>query len=138
LSWPSPAIAVIVGDSPKTQLGLPEILDRPVSRRRRQSQRLPRLIGVQAALMYHPSGQAVRARPKAAMLKADRSRSCRRADGAGSREAHGSRPTPTLPSQPWDVKGYKVPGGAGSMNPNFAQTFMGALPMMLKGRRSAT
>ncbi len=32
-------------------------------------------------------------------------------------------------TQPWDEKSFKVPGGAGAMNPNAAQTFMAANAM---------
>src|SRR3546814_15552712 len=39
---------------------------------------------------------------------------------------------PNASVQPWDVKGFKVPGGAGGFNPGFAQTMAGALPMTLK------
>lgn len=34
------------------------------------------------------------------------------------------------PVQPWDEKSFKVPGGAGGMNPNAVQTFMAANAML--------
>jgi 3-hydroxyacyl-CoA dehydrogenase / enoyl-CoA hydratase / 3-hydroxybutyryl-CoA epimerase len=34
--------------------------------------------------------------------------------------------------QPWDVKGFKLPGGASHMNPGFVQTFIGANAMVMK------
>jgi 3-hydroxyacyl-CoA dehydrogenase/enoyl-CoA hydratase/3-hydroxybutyryl-CoA epimerase len=39
---------------------------------------------------------------------------------------------PSASSQPWDVKGFKIPGGAGQFNPGFVQTMVGAMPMTLK------
>ncbi len=34
--------------------------------------------------------------------------------------------------QPWDVKGFKVPGGSGQFNPGFIQTMMAATVMTTK------
>ncbi|HEX7743401.1 MAG TPA: enoyl-CoA hydratase-related protein, partial [Sphingobium sp.] len=57
----------IVGDSPKTQLGLPEILI-GLFPGGGGSQRLPRIMGVQAALMYMLQGKLFRP-AEAAMMK---------------------------------------------------------------------
>ncbi|ANI78957.1 MULTISPECIES: 3-hydroxyacyl-CoA dehydrogenase NAD-binding domain-containing protein [Sphingobium] len=118
----------VVGDSAKTQLGLPEILI-GLFPGGGGSQRLPRLMGVQAALMYMLQGKLFRP-PEAAMLKV--------VDevvpqGTAVQKAkEWVKANPSASSQPWDVKGFKFPGGAGQFNPGFVQTMVGALPMTLK------
>jgi len=118
----------VVGDSPKTQLGLPEILI-GLFPGGGGSQRLPRLMGVQAALMYMLQGKLFRP-AEAAMLKV--------VDevvpqGTAIQKAkEWVKANPSASSQPWDVKGFKFPGGAGQFNPGFVQTMVGALPMTLK------
>ncbi|MEJ7933595.1 3-hydroxyacyl-CoA dehydrogenase NAD-binding domain-containing protein [Sphingobium sp. AN558] len=118
----------IVGDSSRTQLGLPEILI-GLFPGGGGSQRLPRLIGVQAALMYMLQGKLFRP-AEAAMLKVvdevvpqgmalDAARAWVKAN-------------PTAAVQPWDQKGFKFPGGAGGFNPGFVQTMAAAVPMTLK------
>jgi 3-hydroxyacyl-CoA dehydrogenase/enoyl-CoA hydratase/3-hydroxybutyryl-CoA epimerase len=93
------------------------------------SQRLPRLMGVQAALMYMLQGKLFRP-AEAAMLKV--------VDevvpqGTAVQKAkEWVKANPSASSQPWDVKGFKFPGGAGQFNPGFVQTMVGALPMTLK------
>jgi 3-hydroxyacyl-CoA dehydrogenase/enoyl-CoA hydratase/3-hydroxybutyryl-CoA epimerase len=118
----------VVGDSPKTQLGLPEILI-GLFPGGGGSQRLPRLMGVQAALMYMLQGKLFRP-AEAAMLKV--------VDevvpqGTAVQKAkEWVKANPSAATQPWDVKGFKFPGGAGQFNPGFVQTMVGALPMTLK------
>ena len=89
------------------------------------TQRLPRLIGLQAALQYLTTGKTMSAQ-----------------------EAHGFGIVTTLTSrdelvatarelvkknpkaiQPWDQKGFKYPGGGGAMHPGSVQTFMAANAM---------
>ena len=118
----------IVGDSPKTQLGLPEILI-GLFPGGGGSQRLPRLMGVQAALMYMLQGKLFRP-TEAAMLKV-----VDEVVPQGSALAKAKawvKANPTASVQPWDIKGFKFPGGAGGFNPAFVQTMAGALPMTLK------
>ncbi|KMS57489.1 3-hydroxyacyl-CoA dehydrogenase NAD-binding domain-containing protein [Sphingobium cupriresistens] len=117
-----------VGDSPKTQLGLPEILI-GLFPGGGGSQRLPRIMGVQAALMYMLQGKLFRP-AEAAMLKVVDAVVPQGTAVTAAREWVKANPNAT--SQPWDVKGYKVPGGAGGFNPGFVQTMAGALPMTLK------
>ena len=118
----------VVGDSPKTQLGLPEILI-GLFPGGGGSQRFPRLIGVQAALMYMLQGKLFRP-AEAAMLKA--------VDEvvpqgtAVEKAKEWVKANPSANAQPWDVKGFKFPGGAGAFNPGFGQTMVGAVPMTLK------
>ena len=58
--------------------------------------------------------QGQRRKPEAALGGGAGRRAGRQPRGAGARPPRrGSRPTPT-PHQPWDVKGYKMPGGTPS------------------------
>ena len=117
-----------VGDSPKTLLGLPEILI-GLFPGGGGSQRLPRIMGVQAALMYMLQGKLFRP-AEAAMLKVVDAVVPQGTALAAAREW--VKANPNANTQPWDVKGFKVPGGAGGFNPAFVQTMAGALPMTLK------
>jgi len=117
-----------VGDSPKTQLGLPEILI-GLFPGGGGSQRLPRIMGVQASLMYMLQGKLFRP-AEAAMLKVVDQIVPQGTALSAAREW--VKANPNANAQPWDVKGYKVPGGAGGFNPAFVQTMAGALPMTLK------
>ena len=117
-----------VGDSSKTQLGLPEILI-GLFPGGGGSQRLPRLMGVQAALMYMLQGKLFRP-TEAAMLKVV-DQVVPQGTALEAAQAW-AKANPTANTQPWDVKGFKFPGGAGAFNPGFVQTMVGALPMTLK------
>ncbi|GLV27699.1 3-hydroxyacyl-CoA dehydrogenase [Sphingobium sp. TomTYG75] len=118
----------VVGDSPRTQLGLPEILI-GLFPGGGGSQRLPRLIGVQAALMYMLQGKLFRP-AEAAMLKAVDEVVPQGTAVAKAKEW--VKANPSASAQPWDVKGFKFPGGAGAFNPAFVQMMVGAVPMTLK------
>ena len=117
-----------VGDSSKTQLGLPEILI-GLFPGGGGSQRLPRLMGVQAALMYMLQGKLFRP-AEAAMLKVV-DQVVPQGTALEAAQAW-VKANPTATAQPWDVKGFKFPGGVGQFNPGFVQTMVGALPMTLK------
>ena len=118
----------IVGDSPKTQLGLPEILI-GLFPGGGGSQRLPRIMGVQASLMYMLQGKLFRPADAAMMKVVDQVVPQGTAVQA-AREWVKANPSASV--QPWDVKGFKFPGGAGGFNPAFVQTMAGALPMTVK------
>ncbi|WP_340265001.1 3-hydroxyacyl-CoA dehydrogenase NAD-binding domain-containing protein [Sphingobium mellinum] len=118
----------IVGDNPKTQLGLPEILI-GLFPGGGGSQRLPRIMGVQAALMYMLQGKLFRP-AEAAMLKVADEVVPQGTALAKAREWVKANPSACV--QPWDQKGFKFPGGAGGFNPGFVQTMAAALPMTLK------
>ncbi len=118
----------IVGDSPKIQLGLPEILV-GLFPGGGGSQRLPRLMGVQAALMYMLQGKLFRP-AEAAMLKV-----VDEVVPAGTAlEAAKAwvKANPNASVQPWDQKGFKFPDRAGGFNPGFIQTMAGAGAMTVK------
>jgi 3-hydroxyacyl-CoA dehydrogenase/enoyl-CoA hydratase/3-hydroxybutyryl-CoA epimerase len=118
----------VVGDSPKTQLGLPEILI-GLFPGGGGSQRMTRLMGVQAALMYMLQGKLFRP-AEAAMLKVV-DEVVLQGTALDTAKAW-VKANPTASVQPWDVKGFKIPGGAGGFNPAFVQTMAGAVPMTLK------
>jgi len=118
----------VVGDSPKTQLGLPEILI-GLFPGGGGSQRMTRLMGVQAALMYMLQGKLFRP-AEAAMLKVV-DEVVPQGTALDTAKAW-VKANPTASVQPWDVKGFKIPGGAGGFNPAFVQTMAGAVPMTLK------
>jgi 3-hydroxyacyl-CoA dehydrogenase / enoyl-CoA hydratase / 3-hydroxybutyryl-CoA epimerase len=118
----------VVGDSSRTQLGLPEILI-GLFPGGGGSQRLPRIMGVQAALLYMLQGKLFRP-AEAAMLKVVDEVAPQGTAVQKAKEWVNANPSAS--SQPWDVKGFKIPGGAGQFNPGFVQTMVGAMPMTLK------
>ncbi len=118
----------VVGDNSRTQLGLPEILI-GLFPGGGGSQRLPRIMGVQASLLYMLQGKLFRP-ADAAMMKVVNAVVPQGSAVEKAREW--VKANPGSFTQPWDVKGYKVPGGAGGFNPGFVQTMAGAVPMTLK------
>ena len=109
----------VLADDPKAVLGFPEV-NIGLLPGAGGTQRTPRLIGIEASLpmilqcqnqspaqalnlgLVHelaPAAEVVE-RARAWLLK------------------------PGDPQQPWDKKGFKLPGGAGAGNPKLAQTFM--------------
>lgn len=118
----------VVGDNPKTQLGLPEILV-GLFPGGGGSQRMPRITGVQTALMYMLQGKLFAPAEGAALKLIDEVVPAGTALEAAKTWV---KANPAAFAQPWDIKGYKVPGGGSAMHPGFAQTFMGAVPMMQK------
>jgi 3-hydroxyacyl-CoA dehydrogenase/enoyl-CoA hydratase/3-hydroxybutyryl-CoA epimerase len=117
----------VVADNPKIQLGLPEVLV-GLFPGAGGTQRLPRLMGIQAASMYLLQGKSMSPQealgfgvvhevaPAAELV--DRAKAWVKANPRAQ--------------QPWDAKGFKFPGGAGMFNPNFVQTFIGGNAMVLK------
>lgn len=118
----------IVGDNPKTQLGLPEILV-GLFPGGGGSQRFSRITGVQTALMYMLQGKLFAPAEGMGLKLIDEVVPAGSALDAAKAWV---KANPTAGIQPWDQKGFKVPGGGSAMNPNFAQTFMGAVPMTAK------
>lgn len=117
----------VVADNPKIQLGLPEVLVGLLPGAG-GTQRLPRLMGIQAALMYLVQGKSM---------------SPQEAKGFGvvqelapaeeliAKAKAWVKANPKA-AQPWDIKGFKIPGGSGQFNPGFVQTFMGGNAMIMK------
>lgn len=117
----------IAGDNPKTQLGLPEVLV-GLFPGGGGSQRMPRIAGAQTALMYMLQGKLFPPAEGAALKLIDEVVPA----GTAVEAAKAWIRTGPGATQPWDVKGFKAPGGASAMNPNFVQTFIGAVPMTVK------
>ena len=118
----------VVADDPKTKLGLPEVMV-GLMPGGGGTQRLPRLMGVQPALMYLVQGNTMSPQEAvgfgvfqeiaAAGEIVDRAKAWVKANPKGG-------------VQPWDQKKFKFPGGpASAMNPAFAQTFIGGTAMAI-------
>lgn len=117
----------VAADSKKVQLGLPEVLVGLLPGGG-GTQRVPRLIGLQNAAQMITSGASVNAgKAKAQGLIHDVVEPGTTVDAATTwvKDNLGG----TL--QPWDVKGFRVPGGAGAMNPKAVQFFSVANAMAL-------
>ena len=107
-----------VADDPKIQLGLPEIKV-GLFPGGGGTQRLPRLIGAQAALMAISEGKSFRPQEaKSAGLVHELCASGRLVEAARAWVRSGPRPV-----QPWDESGFKIPGG-GPYHPQGIQVFL--------------
>ena len=117
----------VCADDPKIQLALPEVKVGLLPGGG-GTQRLPRLMGVQPSLMLLVKGDSIT--PQQAK--------------AGN-VVHELAPLSDIvarakawirekgdPVQPWDKKGFKVPGGEGAFNPGIVQTFTGGNAMVQK------
>ncbi len=118
----------VCSDNPKVQLGLPEVLV-GLFPGAGGTQRLPRLMGVQPALMYLLQGKSMS--PQEALGFGVVHALAAAADVVATAKAW-VKANPTKFTQPWDEKSFKFPGGVGAMNPNFAQTFMAGAAMVAK------
>ena len=118
----------VASDDPKLKMGLPEVLVGLLPGAG-GTQRLPRLAGVQPALPYLLQGKTMSGADALAMGVVQE---IAPRDQIVERARAWVVANPTKSQQPWDVKGFKVPGGAGMFNPGFVQTFMGANAMVQK------
>ncbi len=118
----------VVADNPKIQLGLPEVMV-GLFPGAGGTQRLPRLMGVQPALMYLIQGKSMS--PQEA-LGLGVVHAVVPADQVVQAAKDWVKANPTKSVQPWDEKGFKFPGGVGQFNPAFAQTFMAGTAIMVK------
>jgi 3-hydroxyacyl-CoA dehydrogenase/enoyl-CoA hydratase/3-hydroxybutyryl-CoA epimerase len=115
----------VVADNPKITLGLPEVMV-GLFPGAGGTQRLPRLMGVQPALMYLLQGKNMSPQEALgfgvvqALVPADQIVETAKA---------WVKANPTKGVQPWDEKSFKFPGGVGAFNPNFVQTFVGGNAM---------
>ena len=118
----------VLSSDPRVTIGLPEIMV-GLFPGGGGSQRLPRLIGIQGALMYMLQGKSWRPAEALAMKVVDEL-----AEPGKTVEAAKAwvKANPGAHTQPWDVKGFKVPGGSGQFNPGFIQTMMAATVMTTK------
>jgi 3-hydroxyacyl-CoA dehydrogenase/enoyl-CoA hydratase/3-hydroxybutyryl-CoA epimerase len=109
----------VMSDHPKAQLGLPEVTIGLLPGAG-GTQRLPRLIGTEKALQVILQGKKLN--PQTA-LELGVVHEIAPVDELLARARTWLLETPN-PVAPWDVKGFRFPGGAGAMNPKNAQTFM--------------
>ncbi|MEM9600048.1 MAG: 3-hydroxyacyl-CoA dehydrogenase NAD-binding domain-containing protein [Pseudomonadota bacterium] len=117
----------VAADSPKFKVGLPEVLVGLLPGGG-GTQRVPRLAGLQNAAQLITTGANLNAqKAKAQNLIDEIVEPGKTIDAAKAwvKDNLGG----TL--QPWDVKGFKVPGGAGAMNPKAVQFFSAANAMAL-------
>ena len=117
----------VAADSPKVKLGLPEVLVGLLPGGG-GTQRVPRLAGLQNAAQMITTGSNLDVKKaKAQNLVNEVVEPGKTIDAAKAwvKDNLGG----TL--QPWDVKGFKVPGGAGAMNPKAVQFFSAANAMAL-------
>ncbi|MGB7405892.1 MAG: enoyl-CoA hydratase-related protein, partial [Pacificimonas sp.] len=119
----------VVADNPKIQLGLPEVMV-GLMPGAGGTQRLPRLMGVQNALMYLIQGKSMKpAEAQGFGVVHD----VAPADEIVGKAKAWVKANPEGGVQPWDQKKFKMPGGpATALNPNFAQTFIGGTAMTIK------
>ena len=117
----------VAADNPATRIGLPEVLVGLLPGAG-GTQRLPRVIGVADALRLMVEGTHLgvqEALDKKIVHKvvpaADLVAAARQWILEGGSAV-----------QPWDGKGFKVPGGAGGMDPRSVQTFMGGTALVAK------
>lgn len=114
----------VVADNPRIMLGLPESMVGLIPGGG-GTQRLPRLIGLAAALPMMMQGKKVNPAEalKLGMVHAVVPREDLVEAALAWLRDHGD------PVQPWDRKGFRIPGGAGTLDASFRNTFMGAAAM---------
>jgi len=117
----------VVADNPKIQLGLPEVLVGLLPGAG-GTQRVPRLIGLQNAAMMCAQGKSLN--PKTALAQGLIHEIVEPGKTIEAAKTWVKANPKTL--APWDVRGFKVPGGAGSMHPKAVQFFMAANAMGLQ------
>lgn len=114
----------IVADDPRVKLGLPEVMVGLLPGAGGM-QRIMRLAGLQITLQYATTGKNM-APMEAVGFQIFHAAHPRDELRAKAKEWLAGRPW-TL--QPWDKKGFKIPGGAGAMHPAAVMTMMGANAM---------
>ncbi|MGB6229415.1 MAG: 3-hydroxyacyl-CoA dehydrogenase NAD-binding domain-containing protein [Litorimonas sp.] len=118
----------VAADSPKVKLGLPEVLVGLLPGGG-GTQRIPRLAGLQNAAQMITSGASMDVQKAKAQGIIDEIVEPGKTIEAA--KAWVAQHTEKGTLQPWDVKGFKVPGGAGAMNPKAVQFFSAANAMAL-------
>ena len=117
----------VAADDDRINLGLPEVMIGLLPGAG-GTQRLPRLMGVQASLMYLLQGKNMK--PKEALGFGVVNAVVPAAEVVAAAKAW-VMANPKAQA-PWDDKKFKFPGGAGQFNPGFVQTFMGGIAMVSK------
>jgi len=117
----------VAADNPATRIGLPEVLVGLLPGAG-GTQRLSRMIGVRDALMLIVEGTHLSVAEAAARKIVDRVVPAEQlVEAAKDYIRNGGKAV-----NPWDEKGFKVPGGAGGMHPGAVQTFMGGAALVSK------
>jgi len=109
----------VLSDHPGAVLGLPEV-GVGLMPGAGGTQRLPRLIGIEKSLPIILQGKKFK---PAKALELGVVHEIAPADELLARAKNWLMGSPN-PVAPWDVKGFRVPGGAGAMNPKNMQNFM--------------
>jgi 3-hydroxyacyl-CoA dehydrogenase/enoyl-CoA hydratase/3-hydroxybutyryl-CoA epimerase len=109
----------IAADVPDLLIGLPEV-QVGLLPGAGGTQRVPRLIGIQAAMPFLLEGKQVGARKA---LEAGLVHAVAAPQLLLAQAKTWARSSPEA-TQPWDRKGYRVPGGAGAMDPRVAGAFV--------------
>jgi 3-hydroxyacyl-CoA dehydrogenase / enoyl-CoA hydratase / 3-hydroxybutyryl-CoA epimerase len=117
----------VLVDHPKAVVGLPEVKVGLLPGAG-GTQRLPRLIGIPAALQLMRDGTPV---APAQALKLGIVHTLAPADALVDQAKAWVRNNPEA-KQPWDVKGFRVPGGAGCLAPHAMETFGAGTSRMIR------
>lgn len=117
----------VCADNPKLQLGLPEV-QVGLLPGGGGTQRLPRLAGLQAAGMAIMMGQPMKPQAALAQKIVDE---VVPAEDVVAKAKEWVKANPKA-SAPWDKKGWKFPGGAGSMDPRAVPLYLGSSALALK------
>ncbi len=117
----------VCSDNPKIQLGLPEV-QVGLLPGGGGTQRLPRLAGLQAAGMAIMMGQPMN--PQTALAQNVVNEVVPHDEVIDKAKAW-VKANPKA-AAPWDKKGFKFPGGAGSMDPRAVPLYMGSSALALK------
>lgn len=127
----------VASDNPKARFGFPEVT-LGLLPGAGGTQRAPRLMGIQPALMLLTEGKRIKAADAQkqglihSVVPAGTERDAARAwlrEAAAKNAVPGKDGKPGKTLQPWDQKGFKVPGG-GVMTPSGMQTFMAGNAML--------
>lgn len=108
----------VLSDHPKAVVGLPEVKVGLLPGAG-GTQRLPRLIGIQQALPLLLTGASI---PPARALELGIVHAIAPAEELVARAREWVLANPSA-KQPWDVKGFKVPGGVGCLAPHAIESF---------------
>ncbi len=117
----------VAANNPKAVFGLPEV-QVGLLPGGGGTQRLPRLIGIEPALQLITQGKHVKPGEAVELGFVDKLVE----PGTEIDIARTWVLEEGDPEQPWDKKGFKVPGGAGLMNPSAIQTFMVGTSLLQK------
>ncbi|MEM9531956.1 MAG: 3-hydroxyacyl-CoA dehydrogenase NAD-binding domain-containing protein [Pseudomonadota bacterium] len=117
----------IATDKPRAVFGLPEV-QVGLLPGAGGTQRLPRLIGIQPALELITQGRHVSAEKARDLGFIDQVVPAEHLLTA-AKEWLESNPSA---EQPWDKKGFRVPGGSGAFHPKTVQTFMGGSALIAR------